>query len=267
VTRAGVGSWVEFSKAAARAHASQLGIDLCGFAADGLIVLGTPIPLEVIGMRDLNHKQLAGGEVVQALESAAGQMARWLREQGADANALPAHDAARPELNTPAGQGRRQLRAAAVICGLGTWGLNMAVLTPRFGPRVFFAGIQTNLQFEPDPPLATELCLGLEACGRCAAVCPETAIPMRAPEGMALANARRVEARACMRSSQPGTPADGPAAYTGCIECLQVCPVGEDYDQVRQLPERQRDLPGGVRRLRAGGFVIVEHIGPVRRRT
>jgi len=262
---------VGVSKAEVRSEAQKLGLDLVGFAGKGLILVAKRIPLETIGMRDLVAKQVACGEIMRAVGSASHELATWLGQHGASASPIPPHDPSAPPVNTPAGQASRDIRAAAVACGLGTWGLNMAVLTPQFGSRVFLGAIRADLELEPDPPLNAELCLGLEQCGRCAAICPEAAIPMRAPEGMALRNARGIEAEACMRSAQPqGADAyasTGPAAYTGCIECLQVCPVGEDYAQVEGLPERRKDLPGGVRHIRAGGFVIVEHIGPQIRRS
>jgi ferredoxin len=217
---------------------------MAGFA-DGLVVLGKAMGPTAA------EEEPASEPVIHAVDAAAEGLAQWLRGRGLSASALL--DRAD---STPAGQASRRARAAAVEAGLGTWGLNMAVLTPEFGPRVFFAAVEAELPFEPDGPLPAELCLGLEACGRCAAVCPETAIPMRAPEGLALPLARGVEAAACLRSSfQHGI-------RTACVECLLVCPVGRDYERLSQLPVRRRDLPGGVRRIRAGGFVAVEHIGP-----
>lgn len=318
---------VALSKDAIRAHARTCGFDLVGFASsdrlDGklpteerpgeisstlktLVVLGKHIANGVSGARDRRQKQFSCGQLAQVIETAGRELGYWLEQQGAMAMALPAlfidftveKSAAG---NTPAGQGSLLLRAAAVDAGLGTWGLNQAVLTPQFGPRVLFGGLLTNVALEYDAPLAQELCLGLEACGRCAAICPEKAIPLRAPVGAALAATRGLDSAACLKSAHPYGPdafvghfkatfaaggeerralVDSAAtrelwqglsvlrqgAFTGCMECLQVCPVGEDAAAVQASPHRVDDLPGGVRFVREPGYIAVEPVGPQWRR-
>jgi epoxyqueuosine reductase QueG len=158
-----------------------------------------------------------------------------------------------------------------VAAGLGTWGLNEMVLTRQFGPRVAFSTLMTDLPLEADPPLAEELCLGLHACGKCAAICPAEAIPKTAPPGAPLNSYRRLDKRACMSWSQPYGPdafvehirrivkAEGEerkatvesptfheiwqnmaivksGAFTGCIACVAACPVGEDYQRLGIQP-------------------------------
>ena len=141
----------------------------------------------------------------------------------------------------------------------------------------------TNVEVEPDEPMKTELCLGLVDCGRCAAVCPGDAIPRQARCGAPLAEYRGLDSRACARYSQPhGVRASvdhfqallrqrdatrikakidssetsllwynmtvlRQGAFTGCSRCLQVCPVGNDYERIQASPHRQRDLPVGLR--------------------
>ena len=310
-----------------RAFTRSLGVDLVGFAsvadleteappssrpstlAHGMktfVVVAKRTLRGVSWARHLPSKQLAGGRNLRVLDLAGETLVRALEEAGHVS--LPVSSAAldfvqRGPLDlTPAGQGSTLLRHAAVAGGLGTWGLNLMVLTPELGPRVHFGGVMTALELEPDPRHERELCLGLEQCGRCAAICPEDAIPRRAPVGAPLASCRGLDAAACARSSQPfgfhaftehlGHIVSGgetkemwarmrarktgemwsemammkEAALTGCSECVQVCPVGADYEAISGTPHRRSDLPDPLPRTIADGMVEVPSLGPQVRR-
>ena len=279
-----------------------------GPEARTVIVLGKRTLRGVLWAKHLASKQLAGGRTLRALEFAAERIAFDLERRGA--LALPVSPASldfekrTPEDLLPAGQGSPLLREAAVLAGLGTLGLNRMVLTPEYGPRVFFAGVLTSAEIEPGAELDEELCLGLEECGRCAAICPADAIPRRAPRGARLTAIRDLDERACARSCQPfGFDAFSEhlasifeartgdemwqrmrgrksgeiwsemammkeAALTGCSECVQVCPVGRDYERLRSSVHRRHDLPDRLPRREADGFVEIENLGPqIRRRT
>jgi ferredoxin len=310
-----------------RAYARALGLDLVGFAAVAdleaelpqehrpstlaydmktLIVLAKRTLRGVSWARHLPSKQLAGGRNLRVLDHAGETLARALEQAGHAS--LPISSAAldfnrRGPLDlTPAGQGSPLLRHAAVAGGLGTWGLNLMVLTPELGPRLHLGGVMTALAIEPDRRIEGELCLGLEQCGRCAAVCPENAIPRRAPIGAPLASVRGLDATACARSSQPfgfnaftehlaqivsggdtkerwtrmRTRKTGEmwsemammkeASLTGCSECVQVCPVGADYAAISVTPHRRCDLPDPLPRTIENGIVEVPNLGPQVRR-
>lgn len=260
-------------------------------------VLAKHIPVGIMGADESEAKPLACGLVHRVLEEAAAELAYHLEQREYLAVVLPPlvmDFKNRTELsNTPAGQGSLFLRLAAVEAGLGTPGLNHMLLTPKFGPRVYLCGLMTNLEVEVDEPLTDELCPGLQECGRCAAVCPADAIPRSARQGSPLAEYRHLDEKACSRYCQPygvnafvehlrkifnekdaqGTRAriDAPetsllwhhmvvlrqGAFTGCTRCLQVCPVGEDYDRIRNSPHRQADLPDGVRAQVSGDLVSI----------
>ena len=266
-----------------------------------VIVLAKHIPTGISGAPDGDSKPLACGLVHRVLEESASELAYELEKRDYMAVVLPslAMDfRARDELsNTLAGQGSRYLRMAAVEAGLGTLGLNSMLLTPRFGPRVYLGALMTNLELEPDEPIEGELCPGLEECGRCAAVCPAGAIPTRVRAGTPLAEYRDLDEPSCASYSQPfgvGTFIDHlrsiigesertrvkekvndrttsllwyhmtilrQGAFTGCSKCLEVCPVGEDYQKVLESPHRKRDLPADFRPRIEGEMVVVDCTG------
>lgn len=290
-----------------RAKATELGIDLVGFCdwhaledvapeydrpaqisthLETLLVLARRQSTAVAGSPDPAFRQYANGRTARHLEEAAAALAYWLEERDCLTALLSAiiPDLRRQPLgySSPAGQGSLLLRQAAVRAGLGSLGLNQMLLTPEYGPRLFLAGIVTDLGVPLDEPFAEELCPGLEECGRCAAVCPAEAIPTQARRGAPLSEVRALDAEACAVESQPYGPERmvehlrdifasesgeeaaakirrpvtqklfyhltlmRQGAFTGCGLCELVCPVGEDYEAVESFPARQRDLPGGV---------------------
>ncbi|MBK6864814.1 MAG: hypothetical protein IPG91_15330 [Ideonella sp.] len=263
-----------------------------------VVVLARHMPNGVMWAKHSGTKQYAAARSLKMLGEAAVHLAAAIETTGAAAMPLaPAaidfssRDAG--EL-TPAGQGPLTARVAAVQAGLGTFGLNNMVLTPEFGPRVHFAALLTDIALPAGMPLASELCPGLEACGRCAAICPQQAIPLKAAQGAALATTRGLNETACCRSTQPfgadafvrhlSTVFAAPdretvnklirhrttgelwqeatflkeGAYTSCMRCEDVCPVGADYAVISRSPHRQADLPDGVRRHVVAGVVEVE---------
>lgn len=272
---------------------------------DTFIVFAERIPRGVCGAQSRTiHQQHNAGLVHRSLEEAAGEIAYWLESADYLAVTIPAllldFKTTFPQDNTPAGQASYLLRMAAVEAGLGTLGLNQMLLTPQYGPRVFLAGLMTDWKLEPDAPLDGELCPGLEECGRCAAICPEQAIPREAPQGAPLAQVRGLDGQACARSAQPGGPLpfveqarallesrderqlrerlNAPltrkiwhnmailrqGAFTGCLRCLEVCPIGKDCEDLSRSPHRQRDLPDGVTRTVTNGLVQVHPAEPAR---
>ena len=58
-------------------------------------------------------------------------------------------------------------RHAAVLAGLGEFGLNNLLLTPQYGPRVRLDSVITTAELEPDPLCDGPVCLGEEKCGLC----------------------------------------------------------------------------------------------------
>ncbi len=162
-----------------------------------------------------------------------------------------------------ASYGRLSTRHLGVEAGLGTLGLDVNILTPEFGPRVYLTGILTELSLEPDGPMTEQVCIG-ESCSRCLHSCPTDAILHFG-----------LDKRACAKEAQEfgfskilaffddfgEADRAGKAAlivsrdifgfwqgllrvvgsFGDCPRCLAVCPVGDDYHA--HLTEVQRDIP------------------------
>jgi len=63
---------------------------------------------------------------------------------------------------------------SAVLCGLGQFGLNNLLLTPKYGPGVRLGSIITTAEITLDnPPLGDNLC---DNCGQCVRNCPAGAL-------------------------------------------------------------------------------------------
>jgi epoxyqueuosine reductase len=60
----------------------------------------------------------------------------------------------------PGNCGIFSMRHAAVRAGLGEFGLNNVVVTPRYGPRVRFNALVTEAELEPTPLPAEQICRG-----------------------------------------------------------------------------------------------------------
>lgn len=136
-------------------------------------------------------------------------------------------------------------RHAAAAAGLGSFGRHNLVVHPRFGTRVNFASIVTDLELAPTPKSGEDFCLH---CNLCVENCP----------GRALDEEGRTDVMKCMKNSQPyglgadigfwSEFADGSpekqkellrserygrlrqAAHLGnqymCYSCMKSCPVG-----------------------------------------
>lgn len=107
-------------------------------------------------------------------------------------------------------------RHAAVAAGLGEFGLNNLVLTPRYGPRNRFVSVITTAGLVPDPLLKERVCLG-ERCSLCVRSCGGKALGEPFIFDLAGKECRlaRLDKEACLKENE-----------TCYRKCLTACPAG-----------------------------------------
>ena len=120
-------------------------------------------------------------------------------------------------------------RAAAARAGIGWWGKNSMVLTPRFGPWILLGSIATDLPLPVTEPME-------RGCGTCTACIPSC------PTG-AIVRPGVIDARLCLAAILQA-PGDIPLELRtavddrlyGCDDCLEACPPGERLLEASTVP-------------------------------
>jgi len=158
---------------------------------------------------------------------------------------------------------RLSTRHLGVEAGLGTLGLEVNILTPEFGPRLYLTGILTELELEPDERMQEQVCIG-ESCSRCLHSCPPDAVRQWGLDKAACATEAQEfgfaqitkffdkyfeknaeEKKAAFRSRDLFGFWQGLLRVVGsfgdCPRCLAVCPVGNDYHA--HLADIQKVIP------------------------
>jgi len=162
-----------------------------------------------------------------------------------------------------ASYGRLSTRHLGVEAGLGTLGLEVNILTPEFGPRLYLTGILTELELEPDRRITEQVCIG-ESCSRCLHSCPADAVlhwgiakrecATEAQE-FGFAQILKFFDRMIERPGEDKMTVFRSREFFGfwqgllrvvgsfgdCPRCLAVCPVGNDYHA--HLVEVQKEIP------------------------
>jgi len=112
-------------------------------------------------------------------------------------------------------------RAYAVACGVGFWGKNTMVITPRNGSYYFLALILTTAELPPDEPIWGTC----GRCTRCLEACPTAAFP--APY---ILDARRCLSYLTIEKRSPLTKEEKESLgdwLFGCDICQDVCPYNK----------------------------------------
>jgi epoxyqueuosine reductase QueG len=164
-----------------------------------------------------------------------------------------------------ASYGRLSTRHLGVEAGLGTLGLEVNILTPEFGPRVYLTGVLTELELEPDARITEQVCIG-ESCSRCLHSCPPNAVLHWGIDKRGCATEAQefgfMTMLAFMERVIDAPPGNRAAmlktrdlfgfwqgllrvvgSFGDCPRCLAVCPVGNDYhahlaDLHKHIPEK-----------------------------
>jgi len=271
--------------AAVKRRAIELGADLAGIASaatlnafppdprwpqtperispyiKSVLVIVQRIPAGAFRARTNVPVQYMDMLVLRKMDKVAYRIADELERQG-----HPAFVTAAQETDWSlkrASYGRLSTRHLGVEAGLGTLGLEVNILTPEFGPRVYLTGILTELELEPDQRITEQVCIG-ESCSRCLHACPPNAVLHWGIDKRACATEaqefgfmtmlqfmeRVIDAPPSQKSQLLKTVElfgfwQGLLRVVGsfgdCPRCLAVCPVGNDYHA--HLAEHQKVIP------------------------
>ncbi len=280
-------AWITMDAAEIKSYAKELGADLVGIASaktlnafppdplhpqtperisthvKSVIVIVQRIPAGVFRCKTTVPVQYIDMLVLRRMDKIAYRMAEALEREG-----HPSFVTAAQETDWSykrASYGRLSTRHLGVEAGVGTLGLEVNILTPEFGPRVYLTGVLTELELAPDQPMTEQVCIG-ESCSRCLYACPSDAVrhfgidkrncATEAQEfGFSTILKFWERFLATPAGKQRGMLADREVfgfwqgllrvvgSFGDCPRCLAVCPVGNDYhayltDTQKAIPEK-----------------------------
>ncbi|HWQ67575.1 MAG TPA: 4Fe-4S binding protein [Methanospirillum sp.] len=193
--------------------------------ARSVLVIGLPIPLPVLETSPSIWYREMYKTVNALLDQYTYRLAAILTELGYPSVSIPRDGYGSIEVLQKNPVAFFSHRHAAVLAGLGTFGVNNMVLTPAYGPRVRFGSVFTAAEIAPDPLIADQLCI---RCNQCVSMCPVGALQEgKYPEDL-------TDKKAC---------ADHSAALnrqyiSPCGICIKVCPVGTDRVRYKRTDTR-----------------------------
>jgi len=231
-----------------------------------VIVLVQHIPAGAFRCKSNVPVQYMDMLVLRKMDKVAFRLAEELEAAGHPAFVVPAQET---EWSLKrASYGRLSTRHLGVEAGLGTLGLEVNILTPEYGPRLYLTGVLTELELQADRPMTEQVCIG-ESCSRCLHSCPGDAVLHFGIDKRGCAEYAQefgfaqilkflgsaLDAQAEGASSQDLIAMARSRDFFGfwqgllrvvgsfgdCPRCLAVCPVGNDYHA--HLAESQKIIP------------------------
>jgi ferredoxin len=271
-------------------RAKQLGADLVGIASaatlnafppdplwpqtperisphvKSVITIAQHIPVGAFRCRSNAPVQYMDMLVLRKMDKIAYRLAEELEAVGHPTFAVPAQET--EWAYKRASYGRLSTRHLGVESGLGALGLEVNILTPEYGPRIYLTGILSELALDADAPMTEQVCIG-ESCSRCLHSCPGDAVLHFGIDKRACAqHAQEFGFSTIMKfldrvfdEQELGASTDELVAmaksrdhfgfwqgllrvvgsFGDCPRCLAVCPVGNDYHA--HLAEPQKVIP------------------------
>jgi epoxyqueuosine reductase QueG len=248
-----------------------------------VIVIVQRIPAGAFRARTNTSVQYIDMLVLRKMDKVAYRLCEEMEAAGQPTFVVPAQET--EWTMKRASYGRLSTRHLGVEAGLGTLGLEVNILTPEFGPRVYLTGVLTELELEADAPMTEQVCIG-ESCSRCLHSCPGDAVLHFGIDKRACAEHaqefgfaqilkfldRMIDANAGAASPTLRSNVDMVrsrdlfgfwqgllrvvGSFGDCPRCLAVCPVGNDYhahlaEQQKVIPERTPEKVATARRMQA----------------
>ena len=193
------------------------------------IVIGVPVILPVIETTPSVFYNEHYHVLNAYLDSEALRLSYYLNDHKLSAFPIPRDGYAGSAALKKDPTGAFSHKHAAYHAGLGTFGRNNTLLTPKYGPRIRFTTILTSATFEelgvPDETAEQikdmkkrRLCTECMACAR---FCPTEAVSKEKEKPYPIS---RIDKTKCTAySSMLGEKGISP-----CGVCIKVCPIGED---------------------------------------
>src|SRR5688500_4824656 len=287
-------------------RALELGADLCGIASaatlnafppdprwpqtperispyiKSVVVIVQRIPVGAFRCKTNVPVQYLDMLVLRRMDRIALKLAQELERHGHPTFTLAAQETVWDMKR--ASYARLSTRHLGVEAGLGTLGLEVNILTPEFGPRLYLTGILTELELEPAQRMQEQVCIG-ESCSRCLHSCPPDAVRQWGLDKAACATEAQEfgfaqitkffdgffekdeeQKKSFLKSRDLFGFWQGLLRVVGsfgdCPRCLAVCPVGNDYhahlaDIQKHIPEK---TPEKV--AKAAAFKLARKEGP-----
>lgn len=122
----------------------------------------------------------------------------------------------------------------AIKAGLGEYGRNQMVLTPKYGPRVRFSKIFTSMPLHADQPAPLGITKYCESCTRCAEACPPRALPFGEPTDQP-ANRSTITGVKKWTANCEKCFGYWARLKTDCAICMRVCPFNRTNSWLDRL--------------------------------
>lgn len=200
--------------------------------AKTVIVLGIPILLPILETTpSINYVELYNTTNIM-LDQIAYRLSVYLNDKGFASIFLPRDGYGTIDILVKKPVASFGHVYAAKYAGLGTVGYNHTLLNEKYGPRVRYVSVFTELKLEGDEVIDKDLCIN---CRICQKLCPSQAFTPR--DGSIIADMDKV---ACAKHHAKLRDEE---RYP-CGICIKVCPVGQDrklyksHDVKRYLDEK-----------------------------
>ena len=181
-----------------------------------VIVLGVPVLLPILETTPSIHYVTLYDTTNVLLDQIAYRLSVYLNDKGFGSIFLPRDGYG--DINTLVEKPCAAFSQvfAAKYAGLGTIGYNHTLLNEKYGPRVRYVSVFTQLELEGNPIIEKDLCC---KCRLCQKICPSQAFTTRKNNIIAA-----MDKKAC---AQYHAKLREENRYP-CGICIKVCPIGQD---------------------------------------